>query len=161
MAPPSTSSGDEDSNIPVDLTGTDVDGTVASVTVTALPPVGEGVLYHADGVTPVVAATPLTPAEAAALVFVPAANFNGTVTITFTVTDDDGAVSGPASEVITVNDVNDPPVATPSTSSGDEDSKDVYKRQVSPTSTSALSIPGRMGPPLTTQTLRLTRSRST
>jgi hypothetical protein len=43
-------------------------------------------------------------------VFVPATNFNGDVTITFTVTDDDGAVSAPADEVITVNDVNDPPV---------------------------------------------------
>ena len=67
-------------------------------------------LYYADGTTPVVAGTPLTPAEAASLVFTPTANFNGTVTIPFTVTDDDGATSAPANEVITVNDVNDPPV---------------------------------------------------
>ncbi len=121
VATPSTSSGDEDTNITVDLTGTDVDGSIASVTVTTLPPVGEGVLYYADGTTPVSTSTPLTPAEAASLVFIPATNFNGSVTIAFTVTDDDGATSAPANEVITVNDVNDPPVATPSTSSGDED----------------------------------------
>ncbi len=121
VATPSTSSGDEDTNITVALTGTDVDGTIASVTVTTLPPVAQGVLYYADGVTPVVAGTPLTPAEAASLVFDPAPDFNGDVTIPFTVTDNTGATSAPANEVITVNAVNDPPVATPSTSSGDED----------------------------------------
>ncbi len=120
-ANPSTSSGDEDTDIAVDLTGTDSDGTIASVTVTTLPPASEGVLYLSDGTTPVVAGTPITAAQAASLVFTPAANFNGTVTIPFTVTDDDGATSAPANEVITVNDVNDPPTANPSTSSGDED----------------------------------------
>ena len=49
-----TSSGDEDTPIAVELTGTDIDA-IASVTVTTLPPVGEGVLYYADGTTPVVA----------------------------------------------------------------------------------------------------------
>ena len=72
--------------VELEVTATDVDGTIAAVTVTSLPPATEGVLYLADGTTPVVAGTPLTPAEAAALVFVPAANFNGTVTIAFTVT---------------------------------------------------------------------------
>jgi large repetitive protein len=121
VATPSTSSGDEDTNIPVALVGTDVDGTVDFVTVTTLPPATQGVLYLADGVTPVVAGTPITAAQAATLIFDPAPNFNGDVTIPFTVTDNDGGVSTPANEVITVNDVNDPPVATPSTSSGDED----------------------------------------
>ncbi len=110
MATPSTSSGDEDTNIPVDLTGTDIDGTVDFVTVTTLPPTTQGVLYLANGVTRVVAGTPLTAAQAANLVFVPATNFNGTVTIPFTVTDNDGLVSTPANEVITVNAVNDAPV---------------------------------------------------
>ena len=121
VATPSTSSGNEDTPIAVDLTGTDVDGTIASVTVTTLPPAAQGILYMPDGTTPVVAGTPIPAAQAANLVFAPALNFNGTVTIPFTVTDDDGAISVPANEVITVNDVNDPPVATPSTSSGDED----------------------------------------
>jgi hypothetical protein len=68
----------------------------------------------ADGTTPVVAGTPITAAQAASLIFTPAANFNGTVTIPFTVTDDDGGTSAPANEVITVVDVNDLPTATAS-----------------------------------------------
>jgi hypothetical protein len=68
-----------------------------------------------------VAGTPITAAQAANLIFTPAANFNGTVTIPFTVTDNDGGTSAPANEVITVVDVNDLPTATASTSSGNED----------------------------------------
>src|SRR5690606_16299594 len=49
VATPATAVGDEDNNIPLALTGTDVDGTVDFVTVTTLPPVTEGVLYFNDG----------------------------------------------------------------------------------------------------------------
>ncbi|MBU2582411.1 MAG: VCBS domain-containing protein, partial [Alphaproteobacteria bacterium] len=110
-ATPSTSSGVEDTDIVVGLTGSDVEGPIASVSVTSLPPVSEGVLYYADGLTLVSTGTPLTPAEAAGLIFRPVAEFNGTVTISFTVTDDDGATSAPANEVITVVPVNDAPTA--------------------------------------------------
>ncbi|HRD76198.1 MAG TPA: DUF4347 domain-containing protein, partial [Hyphomicrobiaceae bacterium] len=41
IATPSTSSGNEDTAVAVDLVGTDVDGTIAAVTVTTLPPLGE------------------------------------------------------------------------------------------------------------------------
>jgi hypothetical protein len=92
----STSSGNEDTDIAVSLAGTDIDGTIATVTVTSLPPASEGVLYLADGTTPVVAGTPITAAQAASLIFTPAANFNGTVTIPFTVTDNDGGTSAPS-----------------------------------------------------------------
>jgi hypothetical protein len=71
------------------------------------------VLYLADGTTPVTAGTPLTPTQAAALVFVPAPNFNGPVPLAFTVTDDDGAVSATSPVTISVADINDAPVATP------------------------------------------------
>ena len=121
VATPSTSSGDEDTNISVGLSGTDVDGSVTSVAVTSLPPVGQGVLYYADGTTPVSTSTPLTPAQAANLVFVPSPNFNGTVTIPFTVTDNNGATSASANEVITVNAVNDNPVANDDTVNVNED----------------------------------------
>jgi hypothetical protein len=126
-ATPSTSNGAEDApTIAVDLAGTDPDGTVDFVTITTLPPVSEGVLYLADGTTPLVAGTPITAAQAATLVFTPAANFNGTVTIPFTVTDNDGNVSAsPANEVITITPVIDPPTATPSTSVGNEDDPSV------------------------------------
>ncbi|QTN21344.1 tandem-95 repeat protein [Rhizobacter sp. AJA081-3] len=113
-------SGSEDSPVAVRLGGTDVDGTVTSVTVTTLP--GNGTLYLADGVTPVVSGTPLTPAQAASLVFVPNPDFNGNVTIGFTVTDNDGATSAPASAVVAVAPVNDGPVAGNDGASFAEDS---------------------------------------
>ncbi|MEZ5844371.1 MAG: Ig-like domain-containing protein [Hyphomicrobiaceae bacterium] len=109
VATPSDSSGDEDTPIAVGLAGTDKDGGIVAITVTALPATSEGVLYMPDGMTPVVAGAPLTPAAAAGLVFVPAPDFHGSVSITFTVTDDDGAVSTPAGTTITVIDVIDPP----------------------------------------------------
>ncbi len=102
-------SGDEDTPIAVSLTGTDIDGTIAAVRVTVLP--GNGVLFLADGITPVVANTTLTPAQAASLVFVPAANFNGTVNVTFTVSDNSGATSAPAATPITVAPVVDPAIS--------------------------------------------------
>lgn len=60
--------GDEDTLIVVNLSGTDPDGTIQSVTVATLPPVSEGVLYLPDGVTPVIAGMPLSPSDAAHLV---------------------------------------------------------------------------------------------
>jgi hypothetical protein len=96
-----------------------IDGTIATVTVTSLPPASA----KACSISPTARRllsrrTPITAAQAASLIFTPAANFNGTVTIPFTVTDDDGGTSAPANEVITVTDVNDLPTATASTSSG-------------------------------------------
>ncbi len=99
--------GNEDTPIALNLSGTDPDGTIQSVTVTALPPASEGVLYLPNGV-PVTAGTPLTPADAAQLVFVPAPNYNGPVNIPFTVTDNQGLESAPAVAPITVNPVVDP-----------------------------------------------------
>jgi hypothetical protein len=109
----STSSGNEDTDIAVALAGTDIDGTIASVTVTvaaasqrrrALPRRRHDACCrrHADHGS----------AGRVSLIFTPAANFNGTVTIAFTVTDDDGGTSAPANEVITGHaDVNDLPTA--------------------------------------------------
>jgi large repetitive protein len=120
-ATPATLTVNEDTPITVSLAGTDVDGTITSVTVTELPPANEGVLTKADG-SPVLVGTPLTPAEAASLVFTPALNFNGPVTpIKFTVKDNLGIDSTPATSTITVTAVNDAPIATPVTPSGDED----------------------------------------
>ena len=110
LATPSPISSPEDSPVTIALTGTDVDGTVDFVTVITLPPAIQGVLYLADGVTPVLANTQLTAAQAATLKFVPALNFNGTVNIPFTVTDDMGLVSTPANEVLTITPVNDAPL---------------------------------------------------
>ncbi|MBK8525200.1 MAG: retention module-containing protein [Betaproteobacteria bacterium] len=117
----STSSGNEDTDIAVGLSGTDPDGTVVSVTVTSLPAAAQGVLYLADGVTAVVAGTAITAAQAATLVFKPTLNFNGTVTIPFTVTDNEGNVSAPANEVVTVSSVADLPTTNDQSVSGTED----------------------------------------
>ena len=43
------------------------------------------------------------------------------MTVAFTVTDNEGNTSAAANEVITVNNVQEGPTATPSTSSGNED----------------------------------------
>jgi len=110
FATPSTSSGDEDTNIAVALTGIDIDGTIASVKLTALPTAAQGVLYKADGTTVVTNSTVLTSTEAANLVFKPAANFSGSVTLSFTVTDNQGLTSTSAAhEVIDVKPVADAP----------------------------------------------------
>ena len=122
VATPAAASGPEDTPIALRLVGIDTeDGAATIVTVTTLPPVSQGALFLADGTTPVVAGTPLTAAQAASLVFVPAADFNGTVNFPFTVTDSEGLGSAPATAVITVGAVNDAPVAVPATGSGLED----------------------------------------
>ena len=102
------------------LGGVDVDGSVVAVTVTSLP--ANGTLYLADGITPVTAGSALTPAQAANLVFVPNHDFSGNVTIAFTLTDDQGGTSAPASAVVTVLPVNDAPVALPDGATLAEDS---------------------------------------
>ena len=102
------------------LGGVDVDGSVVAVTVTSLP--ANGTLYLADGITPVTAGSALTPAQAANLVFVPNHDFSGNVTIGFSLTDDQGGTSAPASAVVTVLPVNDAPVALPDSATLAEDS---------------------------------------
>ncbi|RQP24754.1 tandem-95 repeat protein [Albitalea terrae] len=111
--------GHEDTALPVNLGGTDVDGTVVSVTITSLP--ANGTLFLADGVTPVTAGSTLTPTQAANLVFQPAADFNGTTSFSFTATDNLGLSSSPISVPLTIAAVNDAPVATADVASGAED----------------------------------------
>jgi VCBS repeat-containing protein len=120
LATAGTASGNEDSLIPISLGGSDPDGNVAGITVTALP--AGATLFLADGVTPVGVGQLLTPAQAASLLLRPAADFNGTTSLAFTVTDNGGAVSAPASVVIDVAAVNDAPVAiVAGAGSGNED----------------------------------------
>lgn len=116
---PASVSGPEDATLPTPLRGQDSDGTVTSVTVTTLPT--QGTLLLADGVTPVVAGVPLTPAQAEGLVFRPAADFNGTAQIQFTVTDNSGDTSAPARINIQILPVNDLPLARNDLASTPED----------------------------------------
>lgn len=117
-SPGSTSGLENAASIAVDLTATDGSaGTgLQSIAVTTLPPATEGTLYLSGGTTAVTAGQALTAAQAAALVFVPAANFNGTVNIAYTATDVVGNVSAVANETITVTPVNSAPTIARSNS---------------------------------------------
>ena len=108
-ATPGSFNGNEDTTIPVSLGGSDSDGSVVGVTVVSIPP--GSTLLLADGTTPVVAGQTLTPAQATDLLFRPAHDFNGDLQFTFTVTDDQGATSTPATVAIGVIPVNDAPIA--------------------------------------------------
>lgn len=101
--------GHEDMAVAVRLGGTDIDGAISTVTVTELP--AHGTLTLADGTTPVVAGMALTPAQAANLVFMPDPDFHGSVGIGFTVTDNEGGTSTPVTALVTVQAVNDAPLA--------------------------------------------------
>ena len=101
VATPATAAGTSEKGIPIRLTGTDVDGTIAGITLQTLPSASQGTLTLADG-TPVVAGTLLTPAQAAGLIFKPNAAFKGIASFSFTVTDNEGAESLPASANVTV-----------------------------------------------------------
>ena len=68
------------------LTGSDIDGTIASYTILSLP--ADGVLTLAG--SPITVNQILTPAEAAMVFYTPSGTFSGNVTFDFTVTDDLG-----------------------------------------------------------------------
>ncbi|MBK8159589.1 MAG: VWA domain-containing protein [Rhodospirillaceae bacterium] len=106
-------SGNEDAaSIAVNLSGTD-DGTVVSFRITSIP--GNGILYKDAGLTQVIAANDLVTASgnAATVYFKPNANYNGTPTFQYASVDNLGLQdSTPATATITVNAVNDAPVAT-------------------------------------------------
>jgi VCBS repeat-containing protein len=119
VATPGEGSGLEDATLPVSLGGTDVDGTIAGVTIVSLPPGSR--LLLADGVTQVLPGQTITAAQAATLLFKPAPNFSGNAGIVFTVTDNSGAVSAPATVNFNIIAVNDAPVAVPDVGSTNED----------------------------------------
>jgi large repetitive protein len=87
------------------LAATDPDGTVSFFKVDSLPPASEGVLYYADGVTPVLLTDPpFTPAVAAGLKFDPSGTFTGNSSFTFSAIDNAGKTSlTPATYTIPVN----------------------------------------------------------
>jgi VCBS repeat-containing protein len=115
--PPTTNnvfaSGNEDNTagIPVVLTGSDSDGTVASFKITSLP--ANGTLYADVGLTNPIEVNELVSAtiNTATVYFVPNANYNGKTTFDYTAIDNEGAEDAtPATAEITVNPVNDAPV---------------------------------------------------
>ncbi|MFV8453403.1 cadherin-like domain-containing protein, partial [Vibrio campbellii] len=95
---------DEDSPVTIDVlpNDTDVDGDTLSI-VNASVPADQGTVEIVDG----------------KLVFTPADNFNGEATISYTVSD--GELEDSAEVSVTVNPVNDAPVANDDSAVTDED----------------------------------------
>ncbi|MCZ6846397.1 MAG: calcium-binding protein, partial [Alphaproteobacteria bacterium] len=110
-----SASGAEDAaSISVTITGSDVDGTVDSFSLSSLPT--NGTLYTDDGLTTV--ATTGTDYTASGgsltLYFVPDGDYNGVVTFDYAAKDDDGAVdAADATATITVTEVVDTIQGTP------------------------------------------------
>lgn len=83
------------------LGGSDPDGSIASYTITSVPPANQGVLLLSDSVNgdvPVTAGQVLTPAQIGQLFFVATVDFNG-ATFSYTATDNNGKIS-PASATV-------------------------------------------------------------
>jgi large repetitive protein len=115
-----TGSEDPAAPIPVTLTGTDVDGTVTSLSLADLPV--HGTLYRDAAMTqPVSAGTALSAtAGSVTLYFKPDANWNGNTSFHFTATDNNGGTSNQGTASLSVTAVNDPPVAIADTGSTDQ-----------------------------------------
>ncbi len=119
LASDGEASGVEDATLPLALAGTDSDGSVASVTIVALP--AGATLLLTDGTTPLSAGSVLTPAQAATLLFAPPRDASGAFDIVFTVTDNEGAVSAPAAMRVTLTPAEYLPVASGDSASLGED----------------------------------------
>ncbi|MCG9234319.1 Ig-like domain-containing protein, partial [Vibrio harveyi] len=99
-----TVSTDEDTAVTIDVLANDSDPENDTLTITAASvPTEQGTVAIVDG----------------KLVFTPAENFNGDATISYTVSD--GELTDDATVAVTVNPVNDAPVAVNDTVSTDED----------------------------------------
>ncbi|MCA1832191.1 MAG: Ig-like domain-containing protein [Actinomycetota bacterium] len=96
---------DEDNSIPIVLQGTDVDNVPMDLSYEVIEGPSNGSLLI----------------NGQMVVYTPNENWNGTDSFKFTVTDPDGAVSNIAEVTITVNPVNDAPVADPQSVSTAED----------------------------------------
>ena len=93
----------------------DVDGdtlTITSINGTTLTPGVSQTITVPNGV--------VTTTVSGAISFSPTANYNGTSTFAYTISDGNGETAT-ANQIITINPVNDAPVANPDTASVAED----------------------------------------
>ncbi|BAN50029.1 retention module-containing protein [Metapseudomonas resinovorans] len=105
-----TATGSEDNIIAVNLSGSDVDGTVASFKLTSIP--AGGSFYSDSGATIALTLASVINAvnNGATIYFKPNANWNGSYTFNYAATDNNSlADATPATGTITVNAVNDAP----------------------------------------------------
>ena len=99
---------DEDQEVLIDLIGNDVDvdGNLVIATLTLLTNTINGLLEDNGNGT---------------VNYVPNPDFNGQDSFTYTIEDDDNAISNVATVTITINDINDAPVANDDAVNTDED----------------------------------------
>ncbi len=120
-------SGNEDAtSIAVSLSGSDIDGTVASFHIASLP--ANGTLYRDVGLTNIIVSgsSVTAAANAATVYFVPATNFNGTSSFQYASVDDLGLEgTTTATATITITPVNDAPTTNTGTGSGNEDATSI------------------------------------
>ena len=102
-----TGSEDPAAPIPITLTGSDIDGTVASFSLTTLPP--NGTLYLDAAMTQPVSVGSVLAASGNSLTlyFRPPVNWNGTTDFDYTATDNLGAASTPATATVNITPVDD------------------------------------------------------
>ena len=107
---PTSVTGNEDTVIPIVLTATDVDGSVANFKINSLP--NNGILYSDSNLTTVVTVSPAVISATLNnlnLYFKPNANWNGTTAFNYVAVDNNNAESTPATQNINVNPVPDAP----------------------------------------------------
>ena len=114
----SSKSTDEDNSLNITLEGTDPEGATLTYKVTVLPT--KGTLTQSDG-TAISSVNTTVTSNANQIIYVPTANFAGTDSIKFTVTDPGTNVSNTAKVSLTVNAVNDKPTASSQTVLVNED----------------------------------------
>jgi hypothetical protein len=110
---PNTTGNVNAARVDVALTATDADPATTFV-VSAIPTPVQGVLYLADGVTPVAVGATLTTAQANGLVFVPAANFVGDTGVSFVARDRTGNETAQSTEIISIVTPNGAPTVASS-----------------------------------------------
>jgi Ca2+-binding RTX toxin-like protein len=123
VAPNKSLTANEDTRISLNITApSDVDGTVASITVTGVPTSSIGKVYLANGTTLVTNNQTLTAAELTGLVFVPSLNANGPAG-SFSYEVSDGLLTASQTITLGVTPVNDPISGAPTTTlaAGTED----------------------------------------
>ena len=118
-------SGREDQVTPIQirLSATDVDGTIASFMIDQMPAGGALYTSNALDIASIVSANQVIPAtsDGLTLYFKPDLNFNGDTSLRYHAVDNSGAPSSNSIGLITINAVNDAPVAVDVTALGTED----------------------------------------
>ena len=107
-------------------------GETLAITVTQVPLPSEGVINNSG--TSLSASSTLTPSELAALKFIPATDYDGTVTdFSYSLSDGTGSDSSNGTVSITITPVDDPPVAESKSVTVNEDSPGTNLGLLTPT----------------------------